>query len=55
MVVWFSPNHGTEFSDIRTIFQIVQDWVLKVSIRADFGSGTDGKCMLDFVVNCFTR
>ena len=21
MVVWFSPNHGTEFSDIRTIFR----------------------------------
>ena len=20
MAVWFSPNHGTEFSDFRTVF-----------------------------------
>ena len=53
MVMWFNPNHGTEFSDIRTIFQTVQDWVLKVSILAGFGFRTVGKCMLDFVVNYF--
>ena len=34
------PKHGIEFSDIGTIFRIVQDWVLKVGIRAVFGSGT---------------
>ena len=54
MAVWFSPNHGTKFSDIGTVFRTVQDRVLKVGIRADFGSGTVGKCMLDFVVNCFS-
>ena len=53
MTVWFSPNNGTEFSDIETIFRTVQDWVLKVGIQADFGSRTIEKCMLDFVVNCF--
>ena len=53
MAVWFSPNHGTEFLDIEIIFWTVQDWVLKVDIRAGFGSGTVGKCMMDFVVNCF--
>ena len=21
MAIWFSPNHGTEFSDVGTIFQ----------------------------------
>ena len=21
MATWFSPNHGTEFSDVETIFQ----------------------------------
>ena len=42
MAVWFSPNHGTEFSDIETVFQTVKDWVLKVRIRASFGSGTVG-------------
>ena len=47
MAVWFSPNHGT-------VFRIVQDWVLKVGIWAGFGSGTVGKCMLDFVVNYFS-
>ena len=54
MAVWFSPNHGTEFSDIGTVFQIVQDWVSKVSIRAYFGSGTTGKCMLDFCCELFS-
>ena len=54
MTRWFSPNHETEFSDIGTIFRTGQDWVLKVGIWADFGSGTVGKCMLDFVVNCFS-
>ena len=54
MVVWFSPNHGTGFLDIMNFFRTVQDWVLKVDIRADFGSRTVGKYMLDFVVNCFS-
>ena len=53
MALWFSPNHGTEFSNIWTIFRIVQDWVLKVGILADFGSRTAGKCILEFVVNYF--
>ena len=53
MIVWFSPNHGTKFSDIGIVFHTVKDWVLKVNIRAGFGSGMVGKCMLDFVVNCF--
>ena len=55
MFVWFSPNHGTEFSNIGTVFRTIQDWILKVDIRAGFGSRTIGKCMLDFVVNCFPR
>ena len=50
MAVWFGPNHEIEFLDIGTIFRIVQDWVLKVDIPAGFGSGTVGKCMVDFVV-----
>ena len=54
MAVWFSLNHGTEFSDIGTVFRTVQDWVLKVGIRAGFGSETIRKCMVDFVVNCFS-
>ena len=54
MAVWFSPNHGTAFLDIWTVFQIVQDWVLKVGIRAGFSSGAVGKCMWDFVVNYFS-
>ena len=54
MAVWFSPNHGTELSNIETFFQTIQDWFLKVSIRASFGSRTVEKCMLDFVVNCFS-
>ena len=53
MVVWFSPNHGTEFSNIGAVFWTVQDWVLKVGIWAGFGSRTVGKCMLNFVVNYF--
>ena len=60
MVVWFNPNHGTEFSDIGTefsdigtVFRTVQDRVLMVGIRTIFGSGKVGKCMLDLVVNCF--
>ena len=53
MAMWFIPNHRTEFSDIGTIFLTVYDWVLKVGIRADFGSRTVGKCVLDFVVNGF--
>ena len=36
------PKHETVFSDIETDFHMVQDWVLKVSIRAGFGSGTAG-------------
>ena len=54
MAMWFSPNHETEFSDIGTVFRTIQDWVLKVGIRASFGSRTVEKCMLDFVVNCFS-
>ena len=46
------PKHGTEFSNIGTIFRTVQDWVLKVSIWAGFGSGTIGNVGI-FVVNCF--
>ena len=52
MAVWFSPNHGTEFSDIGTVFRAVQDWILKVGIRVDFGSGMAEKYMLDF---CYER
>ena len=48
------PNHGTEFSDYGTIFQIVQDWVLKVGIRAGFGSGT-ARNARSFVVNYFSE
>ena len=54
MAVWFNPNHETEFSDIGTIFWTIQNWVLKVGIQAGFGSGTVGKCMVDYVVNCFS-
>ena len=54
MAVWLSPNHGTKFSDIGTVFRIVKDWVLKVDIWIGFGSRMVGKCMLDFVVNCFS-
>ena len=53
MAVWFSPNHGIEFSDIGTVFQTVQDRVLMVGIRVVFCSRKVGKCMLDFVVNYF--
>ena len=48
------PKHGTEFSDIRTVFRTVQDWVLKVGIRAGFGSGTAGNAGI-FVVNYFSK
>ena len=48
MAMWFSPNHGI-------VFRTVQDWVLKVCIRAGLGSWRVGKCMLDFVVNYFSR
>ena len=46
------PKHGTEFSDIGTIFRTVQDWVLKVDIQVGFGSGTAGNARI-FIVNCF--
>ena len=46
------PKHGIEFSDIGTVFRTVQDWVLKVGIRASFGSGTVGNAGI-FVVNYF--
>ena len=48
------PKHGTEFLDIGTIFWTVQDWILKVGIRADFGSGTNGNAGI-LVVNCFSE
>ena len=54
MAVWFSPKHGTEFSDIGTIFRTVQDWVLNVGIGAGFGSGTAGNTGI-FIVNCFSK
>ena len=54
MAVWFSPNHGIEFSNIETIFRTVEDWVLKVGIPAGFCSGTAGKCMLDFCCERFS-
>ena len=54
MVVWFNSNHGNEFSDIETVFQTIQDWVLKVSIWAGFCSKMVGKCMLNFVMNYFS-
>ena len=44
---------GLSFRTLGLVFWTFQDWVLKVGVRADFGSGTVGKCMLDFVVNCF--
>ena len=46
------PKHETEFSDIGTVFRTVQDWALKVSIWAGFGSGTAGNAGI-FVVNYF--
>ena len=46
------PKHETEFSDIGTFFRIVQDWVLKVGIRAGFGSRTTRNAEI-FVVNYF--
>ena len=47
------PKHGIEFSDIGIFFRTVQDWVLKVGIRACFGSGTVGNARI-FVVNYFS-
>ena len=47
-------KHGTEFLDIGTIFWTVQDWVLKVGIRAGFGSRTIGNAGI-FVVNYFSE
>ena len=46
------PKHGTEFFDIGTIFQTVQDWVLMVGILVDFGLETAGNEWV-FLVNCF--
>ena len=48
------PKHGTEFSNIGTIFRIVQDWVLKVSIQVNFDSGTARNVGI-FVVNCLSE
>ena len=44
------PKQGTKFLDIGTVFRTIQDWVLKVGIRAGFGSGTcrDFCCELFF-------
>ena len=53
MALWFSPNHGTEFSEIGTVFRTIQTWFLKVGICAGFGSRIVGKCVLSFFVNCF--
>ena len=53
MALWFSPNHGIEFLEIGTVFRTIQNWFLKVGIRAGFGSKTVRKCVLDFFVNCF--
>ena len=46
------PKHRAGFSEIGTVFLIVQDYVLKVSIWAGFGSGTVGNAGI-FVVNYF--
>ena len=48
------PKHGTEFSDIGTVFRTVQDWVLKVDIRIGFGFETARNARI-FVVNCFSK
>ena len=48
------PKHGTEFLDIGIVLPTVHDWVLKVGIRAGFGSGTVGNAGI-FVVNCFSK
>ena len=48
------PKHRTKFSNIGTVFRTVQDWVLKVGIRADFGSGTTRNVGI-FVVNYFSE
>ena len=48
------PKHKTRFSDIGTVFRIVEDWVLKVGIRAGFGFETAGNTRI-FVVNCFSE
>ena len=46
------PKHETKFSNIGTVFQTIQDWVLKVGIRVSFGSGTIGNAGI-FVLNYF--
>ena len=48
------PKHGTEFLYIGTDFRAVQDWVLKVSLRADFGYKTATNAGI-FVVNYFSE
>ena len=48
------PKHETEFSDIGTVFWTVQDWILKASLQASFGSGTARNAGI-FVVNCFSK
>ena len=48
------PKHGTEFSDIGTVFRTVKDWVLKAGIWAGFGSRTVGNEEI-FVMNYFSE
>ena len=45
-------SHGIEISDFGIVFRTVQDWVLKVGIRAGFGSRTVGNAGI-FIVNYF--
>ena len=48
MAVWFSPNHGTEFSDIWIVLRIVQNWVLRVGIQAGWKMHSRFCCELFF-------
>ena len=46
------PKHEIEFLDNGTVFRTIQGWVLKVCIRAGFGSKMVGNARI-FVINYF--
>ena len=48
MAMRFSPNHGTEFSNIRIVIWTVHDWVLKVGIQAGWKMHARFCCELFF-------
>ena len=47
MAVWYSPNHGTEFSDIGTVFGQFKTELRRSVSRSVIGSGTTRKCISD--------